>query len=154
MPLRDLKPDSDCSQVVGRLRLRHSKHLQEVGEVKLERLVLLAREHLRGQTLTQALVNVSSQLSVDPEEDLNKLSDSQLQRRKDIMEFNFEKNNVKKGDPAFVYDKEVSFGTLKEAAGWDEESEEEEEGGTPRNEREEEEPELSNPEKEEEEDFW
>ena len=123
--------------------------------MKLERLVLLAREHLRGQSLSQALVNVSSQLSVDPEEDLNKLSDSQLQRRKDIMEFNFEKNNVKKGDPAFVYDKEVSFGALKEAAGWDEESDDDEDNdeGTPRNE-EEEEPELSNPEKEEEEDFW
>ena len=121
-------------------------------KVKLERLVLLAREHLRGQTLSQALVNVSSLLSVDPEEDLNKLSDTQLQRRKDIMQFNFEKNNVKKGDPAFVYDKEVSFAALKEAAGWDEESEEEDEDeGTPRNE---EEPELSNPEKEEEEDFW
>ena len=123
--------------------------------MKLERLVLLAREHLRGQTLSQALVNVSSLLSVDPEEDLNKLSDTQLQRRKDIMEFNFEKNNVKKGDPAFVYDKEVSFGALKETAGWDEESDEEDKNeGTPRNDEEEEELELSNPEKEEEEDFW
>lgn len=132
MPLRELKCDSDCRSVVGRLRLRHNKHLVSVSEVRLERLVLLAREHLRGHSLTEALSQVDTALKVDPEEDLNKLSDAELQRRKDIMEIHFQRNNIGEGHPQFVYDKQVDFLGEKEAGDWDDGSEEEEET-TPRN---------------------
>lgn len=100
--------------------------MQEVPEVRLERLLLLAREHLRGRSLEQGLQEVEAILAISPEEDLNKLSDADLQRRKDLMELKFDRNNVKKGDPGFVYDKEVSFGAAVDPAGWDEETEEDE----------------------------
>jgi len=134
MPLRELKSDSDCRSVVGRLRLRHNKHLVSVSEVRLERLVLLAREHLRGHSLTQALGHVDQAFKVDPQEDLNKLSDTELQRRKDIMDLHFERNNIGQGHPEFVYDKQVDFLGEKEAGDWDDGSDvEEEEESTPRN---------------------
>ena len=41
--------------------------------------------------------------------DLNKLSDAELKAHKAAMEVNFQKNNVKKGDPGFQYDKRVDF---------------------------------------------
>ena len=41
--------------------------------------------------------------------DLNKLSDTELKAHKAAMEVNFQKNNVKKGDPGFQYDKRVDF---------------------------------------------
>jgi len=133
MPLRDLKSDSDCRSVVGRLRLRHKKHLESIGEVKLEKLVMLAREHLRGHSLSRGLEEVSRLLKIDPEEDLNKLSDEELQRRKDIMDLDFEKNSIGKGHPDFVYDKEVDFDGEKEEGGWDDETDDADDESTPRN---------------------
>lgn len=38
---------------------------------------------------------------------MNRLSDRDLRRRKELMEVNFQRNQVKVGDPDFVYDKQV-----------------------------------------------
>ena len=42
-------------------------------------------------------------------ENLNKLSDEELARRKRMMDKDFEKNRLQPGDPGFVYDKVVDF---------------------------------------------
>ena len=158
MPLRDLRPDTDCRALAARLRLRHPRHLEAVAEVRVERMAMVAREHLRGHSLAEALRRVEQELAVDPAEDLNKLGDTENQRRKDIMQLNFEKNSIGKDHPDYVYDKVKTFGGGKEPAGWDSESEEDEKEDdvneeTPRVEEVEEE--LSVPEQEEEEeDFW
>lgn len=149
MPLRDLGPDSDGRVVAERLRRRHAKHLGPVAAVRVERLVLAARETLRGRSLAEGLRRAEAQLAGDPGEDLNTLSDSELKRRKDIMEIQFDKNSIGPGHPDYVYDRETDFGGVKEAVAWDEESEVEGEkvpGG--------EGPAFSAPEQEEEEDFW
>lgn len=151
MPLRDLKADSDCRNIVNRMKLRHSKHLESVSDIRLEKLVMLAKEHLKGVGLEMGLKNVESFLKVDPEENMNKLTDTELKRRKELMDLTFEKNSIGKGHPDFVYDKEVEFKPNKEAVGWDDESEEDE---TPRNEMQES-PVLSVAEEiVEEDDFW
>lgn len=151
MPLRDLKADSDCRNIVNRMKLRHSKHLEYVSDIRLEKLVMLAREHLKGVGLKMGLQNVESFLKVDPEENMNKLTDTELNRRKELMDLTFEKNSIGKGHPDFVYDKEVEFNPNKEAVGWDDESEEDE---TPRKEKQES-PVLSVAEEvAEEDDFW
>merc|ERR1712183_1261857 len=69
MPLRDLRKDSDCRAVAARLRLRHSRHLASLPEV-------------------------DELMAVDPSENLNALSDAELQRRKDLMQLKFERNSV------------------------------------------------------------
>ena len=55
--------------------------------------------------------------------DLNKLSDEELKAHKAAMEVKFQKNNIKKGDPGFQYDKRVDFKYNAEEAednSWDE----------------------------------
>ena len=66
-------------------------------------------------------------MAVDPNENLNALSDAELQRRKDLMQLKFERNSVGKEHPDYVYDKVTDFGGgLKEPAeGWDSDSDEE-----------------------------
>lgn len=126
MPLRDLRKDSDCRAVAARLRLRHTRHLEGIPEVRVERLVMVAREHLRGSSLAEALAKVDKLMAVDPSENLNALSDAELQRRKDLMQLKFEQNSVGKEHPNYIYDKVTDFGGLKEpAAGWDSDCDEE-----------------------------
>jgi len=160
MPLRDLRKDSDCRAVAARLRLRHSRHLESLPEVRVERLIMVAREHLEGASLSDALAKVDELMAVDPNENLNALTDAELQRRKDLMQLKFERNSVGKEHPDYVYDKVADFAGVKEPAGWDSDSDEEQ---TPKVETGKEVPvedqydddEFSVPEDEDEdEDFW
>lgn len=150
MPLRDLKADSDCRNIVNRIKLRHSKYLESISDIRLEKLVMLAKEHLKGEGLENGLQNVESLLKVDPEENMNKLTDTELKRRKELMDLTFEKNSIKKEHPDFVYDKEVEFKPSKNAADWDDESDEDE---TPKN-KNDDSPALSVADEAEEDDFW
>ena len=125
MPLRDLNTDSDCNAIVKRLKLRHSKYLESVSDIKLEKLVLLARENIRGNTLHNGLNVVNKALQINPDEDLNKLSDKELKRQKQIMDLTFEKNSIGKDHPDFIYDKQVQFQPSEVQADWDEDSSEE-----------------------------
>ena len=56
------------------------------------------------------------------DEDLNKLNDSQLKKKKAEMDVEFEKNNIKKGDANFQYDVRKEFDNEQYAAEWDDES--------------------------------
>lgn len=59
----------------------------------------------------------------DQNEDLNKLDDFELDKRKADMDKDFEKNRLRPGDNGFVYDKEVDFTGGKIESGWDDEDE-------------------------------
>ena len=65
----------------------------------------------------------SSPRNSDQEDDLNKLDDYELDKRKADMDKDFEKNRVKPGDADFVYDKEVDFNEGKIESGWDDDEE-------------------------------
>ena len=56
------------------------------------------------------------------DEDLNKLDDSALKRKKAEMDVEFEKNNIKKGDAKFQYDIRKEFDHEQYAAEWDDDS--------------------------------
>ena len=56
------------------------------------------------------------------DEDLNKLNDSELKKKKAEMDVEFEKNNIKKGDANFQYDVRKEFDNEQYAAEWDDES--------------------------------
>lgn len=102
---------------------------------------MLAKEQLKGASLTEAIDKVGSlkcpllcdqplqvdqAMAVDPNENLNTLSDSELQRRKDLMQLKFEMNSVGKEHPDYVYDRVTDFdGQKQPAAGWDSDTEEE-----------------------------
>ncbi|XP_053167545.1 centrosomal protein of 19 kDa [Hemicordylus capensis] len=130
MPIRNFSKFSDCSRAAEQLKNnpRHKTYLEGVSMQQLQKLHSLLRGHLEGQSLTRSLEQIQREESVDPEEDLNKLDDKELTKRKKIMDELFEKNRKKKDDPDFIYNVEVEFpqdGNL-ESCGWDSESDDDE----------------------------
>ncbi|NWH83140.1 CEP19 protein, partial [Piaya cayana] len=118
----------DCSLAAERLKNnpRHKAHLERVSLRQLEKLHRLLKGHLGGETLAESLEKFHREEAIDPEEDLNKLDDEALAKRKSLMDELFEKNRKKRDDPDFVYDVEVDFPQDEqvESCGWDAESDE------------------------------
>ncbi|KAK2906585.1 hypothetical protein QQF64_019800 [Cirrhinus molitorella] len=128
IPVRNFSQYSDCARAAERLKhhVRHSVYLESVSLAQLERLHLILRDHLKGLSLEESL---AARRRSDPnDEDLNKLSDDELERRKAQMDELFERNRRHKEDPDFVYDLEVEFpeSVARETCSWDEEQSDEE----------------------------
>lgn len=106
---------------------RHRAYLEGVSLCQLQKLYSLLKGHLRGESLAESLEKFRQEKTIDPEEDMNKLDDRELDKRKRIMDELFEKNRKKKDDPDFIYDIEVEFpkDELLESCSWDVESGEE-----------------------------
>ncbi|XP_039985632.1 centrosomal protein of 19 kDa isoform X3 [Xiphias gladius] len=98
---------------------RHRDYLQGVSQSQLEKLHIILRDHMQGFSLEHSLAS----FHLDPNEDLNKLDDEELARKKGQMDELFEKNCRRKDDPNFVYDLEVDFSKpAQEKCSWDDES--------------------------------
>ncbi|CAI5640093.1 centrosomal protein of 19 kDa isoform X2 [Oreochromis niloticus] len=111
----------DYSMAAERLKNnpRHRDYLEGVSQSQLEKLHIILRDHMQGFSLEHSL----SSFCLDPDEDLNKLDDEELARKKGQMDELFEKNRRHKDDPDFVYNLEVDFTkTTLEKCSWDEES--------------------------------
>ncbi len=113
LPLRSLGRTSDCYAVAQELRRRHLRHLGAVPAVRIEKFLRLLQETMGGSGLEEALEAVKKDFALDLNEDMNKLSDRDLSRRKEIMEINFAKNQIRVGDPDFVWDKKVEPVTMR-----------------------------------------
>ncbi|XP_016328707.1 centrosomal protein of 19 kDa isoform X2 [Sinocyclocheilus anshuiensis] len=115
-------PVRSFSQYSERLKhhARHSVYLETVSLAQLERLHLILRDHLKGLSLEESLA--ARRVSDPSDEDLNKLSDDELNRRKAQMDQLFERNRKHKEDADFVYDLEVAFpeDSVPETCSWDE----------------------------------
>uniref|UniRef100_A0A8C5PDA1 Centrosomal protein of 19 kDa n=1 Tax=Leptobrachium leishanense TaxID=445787 RepID=A0A8C5PDA1_9ANUR len=111
MPIRSFSKFSDCSRAAEQLKNnpRHKRHLENVSQSQLERLYKLLKGHLNGNSLEESLEEIRRSETIDPEEDLNKLDDKELEKRKSLMDELFEKNRKKKDDPDFEYNVEVDF---------------------------------------------
>ncbi|KFP48844.1 Centrosomal protein of 19 kDa, partial [Cathartes aura] len=119
----------DCSMAAEQLKNnpRHQAYLAGVSLRQLRKLYGLLKGHLGGESLAESLEKFRQEETIDPEEDMNKLDDKELAKRKSIMDELFEKNRKKKDDPDFIYDIEVEFPQDEqlESCGWDVESGEE-----------------------------
>ncbi|XP_006009784.1 centrosomal protein of 19 kDa [Latimeria chalumnae] len=124
MPVRNFSKFSDCNRAAEQIKSnqRHQAYLEGVPLKQLEKLFILLQDNLKGLSLSQSLEQIQHSSTVDPDEDLNKLDDKELAKRKSIMDELFEKNRKKKEDPSFVYDVEVEFpqDAVVESCGWDE----------------------------------
>ncbi|XP_051232117.1 centrosomal protein of 19 kDa isoform X2 [Dicentrarchus labrax] len=112
---------NDYSMAAERLKNhpRHRDYLEGVSQSQLEKLHIILRDHMQGFSLERSLAS----FNLDPDEDLNKLDDEELARKKGQMDELFEKNRRHKDDPDFVYDLEMDFSkTTQEKCSWDEES--------------------------------
>ncbi|NXN94971.1 CEP19 protein, partial [Rhinopomastus cyanomelas] len=129
MPVRSFAKFSDCSIAAEQLKNnpRHKAYLEGVPLHQLVKLYILLKGHLRGESLAESLEKYQQQQTIDPEEDMNKLDDKELAKRKSIMDELFTKNRKTKDDPDFVYDIEVEFPQDEEmeSCGWDVKSDEE-----------------------------
>lgn len=54
--------------------------------------------------------------------DLNKVTDEENKRAKELMGVDFERNRIRPNDSEFVYDKQVDFGPAEEENEWDDDS--------------------------------
>ena len=89
--------------------------------LQLEKLLTMIQNKMKGLDPMQARdTSTLPGNSVRSHEDLNKLDDHELNRRKADMDKEFEKNRIRPGDEDFVYDKEVEFNEGKIESGWDE----------------------------------
>uniref|UniRef100_A0A3Q3VSL3 Centrosomal protein of 19 kDa n=1 Tax=Mola mola TaxID=94237 RepID=A0A3Q3VSL3_MOLML len=121
IPVRNFSKYSDHNMAAERLKNhpRHRDYLEAVSQSQLEKLHIILRDHLQGFSLEHSLAS----FCLDPEEDLNKLDDDKLARKKGQMDELFERNRKRRGDPSFVYDLEMDFTkTTQEKCSWDDES--------------------------------
>lgn len=65
--------------------------------------------------------------ALDPEKDLNRVTDYELALAKAKMDQAFQAHRLKPGDPGFEYDRQLEFSAPKEEASWDEDGSEGEE---------------------------
>lgn len=123
MPLRKLGKDSSISEVVKDLKesSKHAKYLENISATQLENLLTRIQNNMDGID-TLPFLKPSTENN-DQNEDLNKLDDFELDKRKADMDKDFEKNRLRPGDNGFVYDKEVDFTGGKIESGWDDEDE-------------------------------
>ena len=122
MPLRNFTKRSGVNRFVKELKSnpRHKKYLENVSAAQIEKLLNIIKERLTGLSIDASVDKVKKELSIDPDEDLNKLSDDALDQKKHIMDKTFEKNRKKPGDEGFQYDVDVDFGNGGiESSGWD-----------------------------------
>ena len=147
MPIRDLTTNSDCNALANTIKRRHSKYLDSVNDIMIEKLVMLAKENLRGATLKEGLSSVDVYMKIDPEEDLNKLTDNEIKKKKQIMDLTFNKNSVVKDHPDFIYDKRVEFNPNGDKGDWDSDNDSDDNLGI-------EAPVLSSNEGKDSDDFW
>ncbi|KAM9357649.1 centrosomal protein of 19 kDa [Symphorus nematophorus] len=122
IPVRNFFKNSDCSTAAEKLKNnpRHRDYLKDVSQSQLEKLHIILQDHMHGLSLEHSLAS----FRLDPDEDLNKLDDEELARKKSQMDELFERNRRHKDDPDFVYDVEMDFTktTTQEKCSWDDES--------------------------------
>jgi len=69
----------------------------------------MSQENIKGHDLEYSLLKVENEYNVNPEEDLNKLDNEELEKKKAIMDIAFNKGRIRPGDSKFEYDKRVEF---------------------------------------------
>ncbi|XP_071085337.1 centrosomal protein of 19 kDa-like [Haliotis cracherodii] len=124
MPLRNFTKMSYVDRFAADLRScpRNSKYVKNLPQAQLLRMLTIIKDRLKGMSLEASLARNLEMDNIDPEQDLNKVDEETLKRKKLQMDNEFEKNRKKPGDPDFQYDVEVDFDTGGvETSGWDSE---------------------------------
>ncbi len=124
MPIRNFTKRSGITRVAEELcnNPRHRKYLENVKQSQVERLLQIIQEKLKGLSIDEAVEKAKGERTIDPDEDLNRLDDDSLKKKKAVMDETFEQNRKKPGDADFEYEVEVDFdkdGPPIESSGWD-----------------------------------
>lgn len=113
MPLRNFTANTSIDETVMGLKSgKHERYLEKVSAEQLRRLLSMIQDKIKKETKTQG-----DSEGKDPE-DLNKLSDNELDKKKAEMDTVFQVNRLKPEDAGFKYEVEVEFDG-KNSSGWD-----------------------------------
>ncbi|KAK6617586.1 hypothetical protein RUM44_005174 [Polyplax serrata] len=116
-PLRDFTSTTDVE-----LTARHLKtydNLEKVPLIKIKKMLRLIQELLLGREMSEAVDKINKQFELKLNDNLNKLPTDELELQKELMESIFLKNQIKRGDEDFVYDKRMDFTGKKMESDWD-----------------------------------
>ncbi|CAB4016263.1 Hypothetical predicted protein [Paramuricea clavata] len=117
MPLRNFSSESNLDDMVTNLKSgRHKRYLEKIPSEQIHRLLSKIQEQLPQQKDDDVISN-------NDVEDLNKLNDTELNKKKAEMDQVFEQHRVRAGDEGFQYDVEVDFENGKNVSGWDSDEE-------------------------------
>jgi hypothetical protein len=111
-----------CEDILG------PEHARTVSEEQVRDLVelLMTSDQGGGQEGKEEKHKRTAGEEADVFGDLNKVSEEENARAKEIMSARFEKNRLQPGDAGYVYDKRVDFSGPTAPADWDDDEEEEE----------------------------
>ncbi|XP_076052942.1 centrosomal protein of 19 kDa-like [Oratosquilla oratoria] len=120
MPVRNLNKFGPVQNIVKDVKTNHLTYLGKVPDFRIEKMVRILQELQKGHDINEAISTVGEEFSIDPNQDLNKLTDEALNVKKKVMESSFTKNQLKPGDENYEYDKQVEYDTSEKVeAGWD-----------------------------------
>ena len=122
MPLRCFNNKSKINTIAEELRNnpRHQKYINCIPRYQLEHLLTILKDTLLGYTVEESLQRIKQKNITHSQEDLNKLDDVSLSKKKAVMEQSFLKNQKKSTDPDFIYDFQVDFNeSSNEKCEWD-----------------------------------
>ncbi|KAH9287083.1 Centrosomal protein of 19 kDa [Echinococcus granulosus] len=97
---------------------QHGALLGSIPKAQVMRLIYILRDLENGVPLDQSLRRNEVE-RVSPTEDLNKETDEVVERKKTVMNEQYENNLVRPGDSNFEYDLPVDFPEQRETSGWD-----------------------------------
>ncbi|XP_001633900.2 centrosomal protein of 19 kDa [Nematostella vectensis] len=124
IPVRKFDGDSSIQNTANELKKssHHGKFIEGIPQKQIEKLLKLIQDKIKGLEPKPTPTENKPAAQVDPDKNLNKLGDDELNKVKAAMDIDFEKNRIRPGDEDFEYDKEVDFGDAgKIESGWDEE---------------------------------
>ena len=115
----DIEEDFDFGEIEESEKSKEEKKKEEVKPKEPEK-----KDEKKKNKMDDELEEEEEEYGFDEfeDEDLNKLNDSELNKKKAEMDIEFEKNNIKKGDAKFQYDIRKEFDHEQYAAEWDDDS--------------------------------
>ena len=126
MPVLFLPKTGPVDIILKTLR-EHHDILESVSDMRIEKMLKILQLTASGKNVQKAAGEINTQYKIDPNQDLNKVSETELERTKKLMDDKFEKNQVKKGDKNFKYDFRIDYETEEPiTAGWDNEKNDDE----------------------------
>jgi len=112
MPVRNFRKNSNVRDTAEEIKKnqRHRNLLSNVSLVKLEKNLLIIQNYMNGHSLKESIEKANNEMTIDPNNDLNKVEPSEVVKAKRIMNDKFEKVQIKPEDENFQYDVQVDFG--------------------------------------------
>ncbi|KAF5399778.1 hypothetical protein PHET_07194 [Paragonimus heterotremus] len=107
--VRDIHQKSVSELFQDILKKSQDPIVQNIPKVQLLRLLTILKDLVNGVSLKESIERCKTVETISTEEDLNLVDVDVLERKKALMDQQFEQNRISPTDPTFQYDKKVDF---------------------------------------------